>query len=380
LYTYFRFSRSIKRGIIAVGVGTLFIAVYYMVLFPARFHLLLLFVTAILILILCLLWRAGFGTFKNHIIIPADIILLAPKKSVYRIACDLKRSEMCHLRKVNTYEKSGSDFDSLTDTENLRNPLVIYVAMESMAEDISRVITEFQKAGVYVVDAVSFYESTLKRVPVFLLNSFWFQTPDHFPILNLKLNHFLKRGMDILSASVGLVLGAPLMLISAICIKLESQGPILYRQLRIGLNEETFEVIKLRSMFQDAEENGAVWASEVDPRVTKIGKIIRIMRIDELPQLWNVLKGNMSLIGPRPERPEFIIELGKAIPYFRYRHYVKPGITGWAQVNYKYGASIKDAENKLEYDLYYLKYFSFLLDFQIIRRTIRVVLIGKGAR
>ena len=174
------------------------------------------------------------------------------------------------------------------------------------------------------------------------------------------------------------VLLLPLMVIVGLIIKLDSPGPIFYSQLRTGLYGKPFRVYKFRSMFRDAEKKGAQWAIQRDPRITRVGYWLRVLRIDELPQIWNVLSGEMSLIGPRPERPEFDVKLKEAIPYYEMRYLVKPGITGWAQVLYPYGASLEDAYEKLAYDLYYIKNYSLWLDIVIVLKTIRVVLLGKG--
>ena len=176
------------------------------------------------------------------------------------------------------------------------------------------------------------------------------------------------------------MLSAPFVLLTAIIIKLESKGPAFYRQTRVGLYNEPFELFKLRSMRTDAEVDGAVWAQENDPRVTRVGKFIRKVRIDELPQAWNVLKGDMSFVGPRPERPTFVDDLEEKLKYYAERHMVKPGITGWAQINYPYGASLEDSRHKLEYDLYYAKNYTPFLDVLIILQTLRVVLWSEGAR
>jgi lipopolysaccharide/colanic/teichoic acid biosynthesis glycosyltransferase len=163
-------------------------------------------------------------------------------------------------------------------------------------------------------------------------------------------------------------------------VKIDSKGPAFFRQTRVGLYGETFDVIKLRSMRTDAEVNGAQFAQENDPRVTRIGRLIRQLRIDELPQTWTVLTGKMSFVGPRPERPEFVASLEDALPYYAERHMVKPGITGWAQINYPYGASLEDSRHKLEYDLYYAKNYTPFLDLLILLQTLRVVLWHEGAR
>jgi lipopolysaccharide/colanic/teichoic acid biosynthesis glycosyltransferase len=172
----------------------------------------------------------------------------------------------------------------------------------------------------------------------------------------------------------------PLMLVAALAIKLDSRGPVLYWQERVGLHGRTFTLLKFRSMRTDAEARGPVWAAQRDPRVTRVGGFLRLTRIDELPQLVCVLRGAMSLIGPRPERPHFVAQLEQVLPFYRDRALAKPGLTGWAQVNYPYGASVEDARAKLSYDLYYVKHRSLLLDLLILLATVRVVLFQRGAR
>lgn len=190
----------------------------------------------------------------------------------------------------------------------------------------------------------------------------------------------VRRVADIFTAVIGLVLTSPLMLLTALIIKLESAGPIFYSQERVGQHDQPFHIIKFRSMRTDAEKNGAVWASKDDPRVTRVGRIIRKLRIDELPQFINVLRGEMSIIGPRPERRQFVQQLSEVLPYYSQRHLVKPGITGWAQVCYPYGASVEDARMKHQYDLYYIKNQSPLLDAVILFETLRVVFFGRLGR
>jgi exopolysaccharide biosynthesis polyprenyl glycosylphosphotransferase len=190
-----------------------------------------------------------------------------------------------------------------------------------------------------------------------------------------------KRIFDNIFALLGLTVTSPLFPIIALLIKIDSRGPVLYRQIRLGEGEKEFSLYKFRTMKQDAETGtGAIWAKEKDSRVTRIGSILRKTRLDELPQFINVLKNDMSFIGPRPERPEFVKKLKQTIPYYTMRHFVKPGITGWAQVKYRYGASVEDSMEKLRYDLYYIKNLSLALDLLIIIDTIKVVFFGKGAR
>jgi exopolysaccharide biosynthesis polyprenyl glycosylphosphotransferase len=184
-----------------------------------------------------------------------------------------------------------------------------------------------------------------------------------------------------LTAAAGLIVAAPIMALTALAVRLSSPGPILYRQVRVGMDDVPFTVYKFRSMRADAEaETGAIWASKDDPRVTKVGRVIRKLRLDELPQLFNTLKGDMSLVGPRPERPEFVQDLSKKIPYYRQRHCVRPGITGWAQINFKYGDTMEDTMMKLEYDLYYIKYMSLSLDTYIVFHTIKAMLLTRGSQ
>jgi sugar transferase (PEP-CTERM system associated) len=192
---------------------------------------------------------------------------------------------------------------------------------------------------------------------------------------------FVQTVLNWLAAAAGLILASPLMAATALAVRLSSPGPILYRQIRVGMDDVPFTVYKFRSMRADAEATtGAVWAAKDDPRVTKVGKIIRKLRFDELPQLFNTLKGDMSIVGPRPERPEFVQELSKKIPYYRQRHCVRPGITGWAQINFKYGDTIEDTMTKLEYDLYYIKNMSLTLDTYIIFHTVKAMLLSRGSQ
>ena len=191
----------------------------------------------------------------------------------------------------------------------------------------------------------------------------------------------MKRVVDILAASVGMILAAPLMLGVAAVIKLASRGPVVYRQRRVGEHGKVFTLCKFRSMRTDAEaKTGAVWAREEDDRIIPCGKFMRRTRLDELPQLWNVLRGNMSFVGPRPERPEFVGDLTRVIPFYGQRHVVKPGLTGWAQVRYSYGSSVDDAMEKLQYDLFYIKNLTIALDLFIIFLTIKTVILRRGAK
>ncbi|WP_207060974.1 TIGR03013 family XrtA/PEP-CTERM system glycosyltransferase [Motiliproteus sp. SC1-56] len=235
--------------------------------------------------------------------------------------------------------------------------------------------------GVKVMDIATFIERESGKIPLKTLRPSWLVYGEGYGGASL-LVRMAKRGFDILISLLLLLLVWPLMVITALLIKLESGpgAPVLYTQKRVGLHGVPFSIFKFRSMTVDAEANGAVWARQNDQRVTAVGAFIRKYRIDELPQLFNILRGDMSFIGPRPERPEFVEKLSQSIPYYGDRHQVKPGLTGWAQICYAYGSSEADALEKLQYDLYYIKNFSFLLDTIILIQTAEVVFFGKGAR
>lgn len=241
-------------------------------------------------------------------------------------------------------------------------------------------LLRIKTTGVHVNDLSSFLERETGRVDLDSLNPSWLIFSDGFSA-GRRLSGLGKRLFDIAVSAAILLLTLPIVLLTALAVKLESEGPAFFRQRRIGLYGQGFEILKLRSMRQDAEVGGvAVWAEQDDPRVTRVGQVIRKLRIDELPQAWSVLKGEMSFVGPRPERPQFVSDLEARLPYYAERHMVKPGITGWAQINYPYGASIEDARQKLEYDLYYAKNYTPFLDLLILLQTMRVILWPKGAR
>ena len=224
--------------------------------------------------------------------------------------------------------------------------------------------------GIEVVDAPSFYEDLTGKLLIENINPSWFIFSDGFK-LNSTIK-FYKRTVDIIGALIGLAFTLPLLPLIALLIKLDSRGPVFFRQVRVGEMDKNFDVYKLRTMRLDAEQaTGAVWAQKNDPRITRLGRFLRKTRIDELPQFYNVLKGEMSFVGPRPERPQFVEKLKAGIPFYSERHFVKPGITGWAQIRYPYGASEKDALEKFRYDLYYIKNMSYFLEMTIDSRPRR---------
>lgn len=234
-------------------------------------------------------------------------------------------------------------------------------------------------SGIKVLDAPSFYEKVTGKLLLENITPGWFIFSHGFR--STLLLRMVKRVLDISLSMIGLLLFLPFFPLIAVLIRLDSPGPVFFGQERVGENERSFTVYKFRTMRQDAEKlSGAVWAQKDDPRITRLGKFLRKSRIDEIPQLVNVLLGEMSLVGPRPERPEFVYKLKEIVPYYSERHFVKPGVTGWAQVCYPYGASVEDALEKLRYDLYYTKNISLTLDLLVIFKTVKVVLFRQGGR
>jgi len=274
----------------------------------------------------------------------------------------------------------GAPFMALDIANEKQATMILLLPDAPIDDDIAHDLLEAKLRGSMVVDIRSFYEHVVQRLPLSQINDEWLLQTEGFSLNTRGSLRRLKRALDVLISLLLLIPAAPIMLITAIIVRLESPGPVIYKQDRVGLFEKEFTVYKFRSMRADAEKNGAVWASAHDARVTKFGKFIRKVRIDELPQIWNILKGDMSFIGPRPERMAFVTKLKETIPYYSLRHTVKPGLTGWAQVCYPYGASEDDARRKLEYDLYYIKNMSILLDINIVFKTVGVVLFPKGAR
>ena len=270
---------------------------------------------------------------------------------------------------------------NLADHVVLLNASEVVLALEERRNALPlKDLLRIKTTGVHVNEISTFLERETGRVDLDSVNPSWLIFSDGFSSGRMISSAF-KRLFDLTASLVLLMLMLPVIALTAVAIKIDSRGPVFYRQRRVGLYGQGFDIIKLRSMRQDAEVAGtAVWAEQDDPRITRVGRLIRQLRIDELPQCWSVLKGEMSFVGPRPERPQFVEDLEAKLPYYAERHMVKPGITGWAQINYPYGASIEDARQKLEYDLYYAKNYSPFLDLLILLQTLRVVLFPEGAR
>jgi sugar transferase (PEP-CTERM system associated) len=270
-------------------------------------------------------------------------------------------------------------FDQLFEVAERYQVDTIAVCLEDRRTVLPvQTLLDMKAMGLDIVDGHHLYEEESGRLSIDLLkpSTLIFSTGFKRRVVTMTL----KRSMDVVVSVIGLILLLPLMAMLGFLIRIDSPGPVFYRQMRVGLRGQPYMIWKFRSMSQDAEKHGARWASEMDPRISRVGRFLRKWRLDEVPQLLNVLKGEMSLVGPRPERPVFVQDLRNVIPYYDLRHTVRPGITGWAQTQFRYGASAEDSHVKLQYDLYYVKNLSLMLDLRILAGTVKVVLFGEGAR
>lgn len=282
------------------------------------------------------------------------------------------------LVSTNRVLRSGTDVEELVRTHQV-NEIIVAVREQRGGVLPLRQLLNCKLTGVRITDLSGFFEAVRGAVPIESLKASWLIYGEGFKKGPARL--LVKRFFDLVASCVLLALTSPIMLATAIAIYLDTGGPVIFRQERVGRGGRTFSLLKFRSMRPDAEKGGTPqWATQNDPRVTAVGRFIRRTRIDELPQLFNVLSGKMSFVGPRPERPFFVSQLTQRIPFYGARHSVKPGVTGWAQVRAEYGASEEDARTKLEYDLYYIKNQTLWLDVAILAETVRVVLFGEGAR
>ncbi|WP_299807116.1 exopolysaccharide biosynthesis polyprenyl glycosylphosphotransferase [uncultured Shewanella sp.] len=296
------------------------------------------------------------------------------QKTIY-VYCPKDREESIG-RLVEDYSFDMVVNDYLID--DLGCKVICHYESAHLTKEERQFLVKATELGAWTEPLVSYLDSRLGYTEVKLLRSGYFLHQKAFSILSTKRTQLAKRTVDIISAILLTIIALPVAIITAIAIKLESSGPVFYKQKRTGQYNDEFSVIKFRSMRSDAEQSGAQWATQNDTRVTRVGRFIRKTRIDELPQIINILKGEMSIVGPRPEREVFISNLEKEIPYYRFRHAVKPGVTGLAQVSYPYGASTEDAIWKHKYDIFYIKHHSLLLDIKILLKTVKVVLFGMG--
>jgi sugar transferase (PEP-CTERM system associated) len=338
------------------------------------------------------LWRIAFSAFALQVMGRDTLLLVGGSPLLEDIARHIEEHPELALQ-VTGYVADGLEIgtplpggkvlgpiSALTEVVQATRPNRLVVGMSERRQRMPVAeLLDLRFAGHIIEEAATTFEQVCGRVCIRELRpSQLIYSGELGPRMQTLI---LQTVSSRLLSAMGLIVASPIMLLTALAVRLSSSGPILYRQVRVGLDGELFTLYKFRSMRADAEaETGAVWASKDDPRITKIGKIIRQLRFDELPQLVNGVIGNMSIVGPRPERPEFVHSLSEKIPYYRERHCVRPGITGWAQINYKYGDTLEDTITKLEYDLYYIKNMSFRLDTYIVFHTVKAMLLSRGAQ
>ncbi len=388
----FRSWETAFRSAIAVGLGTLLVisAFYIAPLGPYGRGIMVL--EAILAWYFLNIWRFGYGIIFQKSSPRKPVLILGAGSCGMKI-CTLLRSPLSPYEIEGFIDDDPSLFnpaaqprvmgrtDQIIDiAEGAGVNTVILAIPRNRPEHLIRSILHARLKGIDVLDMADVYETLTGRIPVGSIGDQWLLFAQGFYLLRADYVQKFKRLMDFVASGLILLATSPILGLAFIAIKLDSPGPVLYSQQRVGKDRKIFTIYKFRSMQYRAEEAGARWASEKDPRVTRVGRFLRLTHIDEIPQIWNIFKGEMSLVGPRPERPEFVEALERQLPYYFVRHTVKPGLTGWAQINYPYGASVEDAHNKLEYDLYYVKNMSLFLDFKILLRTIGVVLLKDGAR
>jgi len=345
-----------------------------------------------LIMMILPVWRVFYGAFVVKVLGAEKLLLLGNSEMLTQIAQRmLERPEDGAVVCGYLNETGGEDLayqnipcqGTIEDLEAVVKKIQPNRIIVGMRERRNRLpvfkLLDLRLSGIHIEDAVHAFETLFGRISTKELRPSQLVFSTELGPSSSSVS--LQNIYSIAIAAIGTVLSLPIMLVVAVLVKLTSKGPILHRQTRVGLKEKVFTVYKFRSMYQDAEaRTGAVWATKNDPRITSIGKYLRRYRLDELPQFFNVLRGDMSMVGPRPERPEFTQTLSEQIPFYRQRLCVKPGLTGWAQINHKYGDTLEDTNIKLEYDLYYIKHISFSLDLYILLNTAKIVILGRGAQ
>jgi len=381
----------------SLGIAAIILAVIY-VIFPKTIIGSGIFAVSIVFVItLIVSWRFLYAFILSHGIFNQKIILLGSgslarnifneiihrKDSGYTIALNVQdplEDSNISCDQIQTKIICEKDYEGLCELADQLNIKKVVVAIRERRGNLPlKELVKCRVIGIDVIEGTSFYEMLAGKLIVDQINPAWIIFSKGF--YKSRTRRFIMRTLDFILSVSMLLFFLPLIAIIAVLIKIDSTGPVLFVQERVGKNKKPYMLYKFRSMVQDAErQSGPVWASDNDKRITRVGRVIRKWRIDEIPQLWNVLKGDMSFVGPRPEREFFVNKLEKIIPYYGERFSVKPGITGWAQVCYSYGASVDDAVEKVNYDLFYIKNMSLLMDLMIILRTIKIVLFGKGAR
>ena len=329
-----------------------------------------------LLVLAVLVWRLAFNTLTADPHLEDRVLMLGTGEAARTVAEQILVQHEYPSRIVAFIDDHGEDILELVHRHRI-NRIVVSLSDRRGKLPIHELL-QAKLAGVRVEEAATTYERLTGKILIDDIKPSWLIFSDGFCVSPVMRS--IKRAVDVAMSVIGLILAAPLMLLTAIAVRLESPGPVLYRQERVGENGRIFVLSKFRSMRTDAEQGTPIWAREHDDRVTRVGRFIRMTRLDELPQLWNVLRGDMSFVGPRPERPFFVEQLAAAIPFYMERHAVKPGVTGWAQVKYRYGSTVEDAMEKLRYDLYYIKHLSIVFDLTIVMDTVKVILLRKGAK
>jgi sugar transferase (PEP-CTERM system associated) len=360
----------------AAGAASIIIAFLYLVM-PSLAIGNGIFVSSLVIFLAAIItWRLIFLRFTSSSQLDERILMVGTGPTARTIARQIQGQHDFGYRVVGFVDENTDNLLQLVHDRAV-DRIVVAVSDRRGRLPLGELL-EAKLSGIEVEDATTIYERLTGKILIDDLKPSWMIFSNGFVVS--KATRVLKRAIDLVLAAIVLTLGAPLMLLTAIAVRLDSAGPILYSQERVGENGRLFTVYKFRSMRADAETGTPIWAQTGDTRITRVGRFIRATRLDELPQLWNILKGAMSFVGPRPERPFFVDQLKQEIPYYQQRHAVKPGLTGWAQVKYQYGSSVEDAMEKLRYDLYYIKHLSIALDLSILFDTVKVILFGKGAK
>ena len=382
------------RLVQSIGVTSIVLAIFYFIWPDMMIARWVFFANLLILLILLVCWRLLYAIIIRKRLFTEKAMLVGSGELARNILEEMadKKDVSYHISAVIAREKGeynnillkGTDihygFDNICDLAEANNVENVIVALDEKRNVLPYgQLLACKVRGIKIIDGETFYERITGKLLVEKINPSWLIFSDGF--VKSRISRFSKRLVGLLAATLLLIIFFPVFVLVSIAIKLDSRGPVLFFQKRVGERGKLFTLYKLRSMKADAEkDSGPVWAEENDPRVTRVGKIIRKLRIDELPQLWNIFIGDMSFVGPRPERPFFVDQLKKTIPYYNERASVKPGVTGWAQVNYPYGSTEKDALEKLKYDLYYIKNMSVVIDLMVIFHTIKIMLLGRGAR
>jgi len=382
------FSLLFAVGFVCIGIGLVTYAVPEFGVEGSMYYLTILFVAIFL-----LFWRIAFDIYLTRLAPRENILIMGTGETARMVGEEILKRERLGFRLVgfagdtqsNDVRTGGTgkivgDYSQVVDLvrENRVRKLVVALSERRGGYPVASLL-DLRVRGCTVIEWPSFYEKLSGRVAIDNLSPSHFIFHEGFSKSRVLL--FSRRVVSLLASIILLIFLSPILLVAAILIKFDSPGPVFYRQDRVGRRGKVFRIIKFRSMRQNAEgESGPRWATENDPRITRLGRILRKSRLDEVPQLINVFKGDLNLVGPRPERPTFVEVLEKTIPYYSIRHTVRPGLTGWAQVEFPYCGTIEESKEKLQYDLFYIKNISVKLDLLVLFKTIKIVLLGRGAR